>query len=60
MDDVINKMQLVAIEWIAQNHLEAEFNKYALNPDMRYVAIGFAINYCEKNPDKIKIWEGVK
>lgn len=58
MTDIIAEMQVQALNWIYDNHLEAEYNKYMINKDpykvmLPYTLIDFVIQYCNLNADMI-------
>ena len=56
MENIILLLQTVAMEWIAENHLEAEYNKYWISQKhyypMPFQLIDFAIGwYMEHSND---------
>ena len=56
MENIILLLQTVAMEWIAENHLEAEYNKYWISQKsyypMPFQLIDFAIGwYMEHSQD---------
>lgn len=56
MRDGIKILQLRALDFITENKLESEYNKYWRSDDFitGYTAIDFVIRYCQNNRDKIK------
>lgn len=56
MKDGIKTLQLTALDYITENHLEGEYNHYWVCGDYitGYTAIDFVIKYCTEHVSEIK------